>query len=393
MSTAGLVARGALIIGFVAALVACLAFVSLDATILFVAYGGAGAYLVVRRPANSIGWLLLVVATGLALGSVRVTAGLADLQSGHLDALGAASAWAYNWGWSLVMGGLVGIALVYPGGRLPSGRWRWVGRAALAAVVILAVLMAVGPTLSVLPAGSVDEVAVPNPLGIDPTGSVTAWIPPADVLYPMMSDVALVALISMFARFRRSTGLERLQYRWLVAAVVVVALGTATWVIATQVMGMATQGGAQLIVLLTYPSIPIAISVAVLRYRLYEIDRVVSRTISYALVTGVLAVVFAVAVIALQTLLAGVTQGETLAVAASTLGAFALFQPLRRRVQSGVDRRFDRARHDHGLTAAAFAERLRAEVDLPTVTADLDATVRRVMAPTGVNLWLRQSDR
>ena len=113
---------------------------------------------------------------------------------------------------------------------------------------------------------------------------------------------------------------------------------------------MATQGGVQLIVLLTYPSIPIAIAIAVLRYRLYEIDRVVSRTISYALVTGVLAGVFAAAVISLQTLLARVTQGETLAVAASTLVAFALFQPLRRRVQSAVDRRFDRARHDHGLS-------------------------------------------
>ena len=385
----GLVVRGALVFAFAAAVVACLAFVRLDATVLFLAYGGAGAYLVIRRPANSIGWLLMVVAAGLALGSVRVTAGLADLQSGDLDPIGAASAWAYGWGWSLVMGGFVGIALVYPTGRLPFGRGRWAGGAALAAVAIMAVLMAVGPTLSVLPAGSVDEVVVPNPLVLDAPGSALSWIPSPDVLFPLMSIVALAALISMLARFRRSTGLERLQYRWLVAALVVVALGTAAWVIATQIMGMATQGGAQLLVLATYPSIPIAIAIAVLRYRLYEINRVVSRTISYALVTGVLAVVFAAAVIALQALLAGVTQGETLAVAASTLVAFALFQPLRGRVQSAVDRRFDRARHDHGLTAAAFAERLRAEVDLPTVTADLDATVRRVMAPTGASLWLR----
>ncbi len=385
----GLVARGALVIAFAAAVVACLAFVRLDATVLFLAYGGAGAYLVIRRPANSIGWLLLVVAAGLALGSVRVTAGLAGLQSGDLDPIGAASAWAYGWGWSLVMGGFVGIALVYPTGRLPSVRGRWAGGAALAAVAVMAVLMAVGPTLSVLPADSVDEVVVPNPLALDPTGAFLSWIPSPDVLFPLMSLVALAALISMFVRFRRSTGLEHLQYRWLVAALVVVALGTAAWVIATQIMGMATQGGAQLLVLATYPSIPIAIAIAVLRYRLYEINRVVSRTISYALVTGVLAVVFAAAVIALQALLAGVTQGETLAVAASTLVAFALFQPLRGRVQSAVDRRFDRARHDHGLTAAAFAERLRAEVDLPTVTADLDATVRRVMAPTGATLWLR----
>ena len=393
MTTVGLVARAAFLTVVAAATIVCLFAVTPDATVLFVAYGGAGAYLVVRRPANSIGWLLIVVASGLAMGSIHVTAGLVDLQSGHLDAIGAATAWAYGWGWSLVLGGLAGIALVYPGGRLPSGRGRWAGRAALAAAVTPTVLMAIGPTLSVRPAGSASEVAVPNPLALDPTGSATAWIPPSDTLFPIMSIVALMGIISMFVRFHRSSGLERLQYRWLVAALVVVALGTLIWVIATQVMGMETQGGAQFVVLLTYPVIPIAIAVAVLRHRLYEIDRIVSRTISYALVTGVLAMVVAAAVIVLESLLAGVTQGETLAVAASTLVAFALFQPLRRRAQTAVDRRFDRARHDNGRTVDAFAERLRSEVDLPTVTADLDTTVRRVLAPAGLGLWLRRSDR
>jgi hypothetical protein len=388
----GVAARGALIVGFAAALAACLAFVRPDATVLFVAYGGAGAYLAVRRPANSVGWMLMVVAAGLAMGSVHVSAGLADLQSGHLDPFGAASAWVYGWGWSLVMGGIVGIGLVYPSGRLPSGRWRRAGFAALAATVILAVLMAIGPTLAVLPAGSVDEAAVPNPFGLDPTGSATSWIPDPSELFAMMSLVTLSSLISMVVRFRRSTGLERLQYRWLVAAVVLVVLGTLIWVVATQVMGMDTQGGVQVVVLLTYPAIPISIAIAVLRYRLYEIDRLVSRTISYALLTGVLAAVFGAAVISLQALLAGVTQGETLAVAASTLVAFALFQPLRRRLQSAVDRRFDRARHDYGRTAEAFAERLRAEVDLQAVTSDLDATVRDAIAPAGLGLWLRRSE-
>ncbi len=393
MSTAGLVARAALIIVVVAAAGASLALTHLDATVLFVAYGGAGAYLVVRRPANSIGWLLIAVATGLALGGLRVTATLADLQSGDPDPFGAASAWAYGWGWSLVIGGFVGITLVYPSGRLPSGRGRWPALAALAVAAFIAVLMAIGPTLLVLPAGSTNEIAVPNPLTLDPTGRLTAWIPSSDVLFPMIGLVALLGLISMLARFRRSTGLERLQFRWLVAGVMVVGLGTVIWVVVTQVMGMETSDDAQLVVLLTYPAIPIAIAIAVLRYRLYEIDRIVSRTISYALVTGILAVVFGAAVISLETVFAEVVQGETLAVAASTLVAFALFQPLRRRVQSIVDRRFDRARYDHGLTSGAFAERLRSEVDLTTVTADLDATVRRVVAPAGMSLWLRRSDR
>ena len=134
-------------------------------------------------------------------------------------------------------------------------------------------------------------------------------------------------------------------------------------------------------VLLAYAAVPAAIAVAVLRYRLYEIDRIISRTLSWATVSGVLVVVFAGLVVGLQALLTGVTQGQTLAVAASTLVAFALFQPVRRRVQRAVDRRFDRARYDSERTAAAFAERLRTEVDLDAVARDLDRLGRARAAP------------
>jgi hypothetical protein len=360
---------------------------------LFVAYGGAGVYLAIRRPTNGIGWLLVVMASGLALGSIKVTADLADLQAGSPDALGAATAWVYGWGWSLVMLGFTGIAFVYPSGRWPSGPWGLVGRAAVATIVLLTVLMAIGPTLAVLPAGAVDEAEVPNPLAFVLPPAASRLIPLPNVLFTLMSFAGLAGLVSMVARFRRSTGLERLQYRWLVAAVALVAVGTATWVILTQVLHFATQGGAQLIVLLTYPAVPIAIAIAVLRYRLYEINRIVSRTISYTLVTGVLAAVFAIAVVTLQTVLAGVTQGDTLTVAASTLIAITLFQPLRRRIQAVVDRRFDRSAYDNARTSAAFSLRLGGQVELATVTAELDVTVRDVLAPTRVGIWLRAPDK
>ena len=142
-------------------------------------------------------------------------------------------------------------------------------------------------------------------------------------------------------------------------------------------------------VLLAYAAVPAAIAVAVLRYRLYEIDRIISRTLSWATVTGVLLVVFAGLVVGLQALLSGVTQGQTLAVAASTLAAFALFQPVRRRVQRAVDRRFDRARYDSERTAAAFAERLRTEVDLEAVAGDLTGSVERALRPSTLGLWLK----
>jgi hypothetical protein len=133
---------------------------------------------------------------------------------------------------------------------------------------------------------------------------------------------------------------------------------------------------------------PLAIGVAILRYRLYDIDRIVSRTLSWALISAVLLAVFGAVVVGLQAALTDVTQGETLAVAASTLVAFALFQPLRRRVQGAVDRRFDRARYDAERTAAAFAERLRDEVDLATLTGELQATVAAAVRPREAAVWL-----
>jgi len=145
--------------------------------------------------------------------------------------------------------------------------------------------------------------------------------------------------------------------------------------------------------LLALLALPLAIGVAILRYRLYDIDRIISRTLSWTTVTVVLLVVFAGLVVGLQALLIDVTQGQTLAVAASTLAAFALFQPVRRRVQRAVDRRFDRARYDSELTAAAFAERLRTEVDLDAVASDLTGSIERTLRPTTLELWLKETGR
>ncbi len=385
------VGRTALVLlSVVVVVIACVAFVNPVGTVLALAYGGTGTYLAYRRPTNSLGWWLLVVAGGLALGSVNVIANLADLRSGHLDTLAAATTWAYGWGWSAAMLGFLGVTLVYPSGRLPVGRGHRAAQAAIVAMLLLAALMALGPTLMVLAAGGLHEVAVPNPIGLSPGPGVGSLIPAPGDLFSLMALVALAGLVSMLARFRRSKGLERLQYRWLVAALVVVAVGTGVWAIATQVLLVPTQGGAQLVVLLTYPAIPIAIAIAVLRYRLYEIDRIISRTISYAVLTGVLVAVFVGAVILLQAVLAGFTQGQTLAVAVSTLVAFALFQPLRGRVQSVIDRRFDRSRYDGERISAGFSERLRYQVDLPTVTADLHATVRAAVAPDHIEVWVRR---
>ena len=192
----------------------------------------------------------------------------------------------------------------------------------------------------------------------------------------------------MITRYRRGDRIVRLQIRWFVTAVALVPLSGVAILIEVALRRRRGAGSdapnGLIIVLVSYAvvlALPIAIGIAVTRYRLYEIDRLISRTIGWALVTGVLGAVFVVTVVGLQAILDQVMQGETLAVAASTLVAFALFQPVRRRVQTAVDHRFDRARYDGERTAAAFAERRRDQVDLAELEADIAGTVGSALRP------------
>ena len=192
----------------------------------------------------------------------------------------------------------------------------------------------------------------------------------------------MICVGSLFVRFRRSGAVERQQVKWFL-------LANAAFLV-TLVVAFATFNDAAFVLALVAASgIPIAAGIAILRYRLWDIDRIVSRTVSWAVISAALVAVFIAGVLALQTVLAGLTQAPTLAVAASTLFAFALFQPLRRRVQRVVDRRFDRARIDAERTAQGFGARLRDEVAIDTIAADLHTTVDRSVRPSTQGLWLR----
>ena len=305
----------------------------------------------------------------------------------------AVAVWGSGCGWSLAFLGIFWLSLTFPEGRLPSGTAGRVGRLAIAGMVVSALAISLNPLVNVSALGDRNDVFVPNPAAIASESSFWQVVPATDVLHMAMLVLVGVGLAAMLARARSATGLVRLQYRWLIAALVLIVTSTAVWALATRTLGMDPFGVAFVPVLLAYAAVPAAIAVAVLRYRLYEIDRIISRTLSWATVSGVLVVVFAGLVIGLQALLTGVTQGQTLAVAASTLVAFALFQPVRRRVQRIVDSRFDRARYDSEQTAAAFAERLRTEVDLEAVAGDLTRSVERALRPRSLGLWLKASDR
>jgi hypothetical protein len=218
-------------------------------------------------------------------------------------------------------------------------------------------------------------------------------LPVVAALAPIAQAIGLLAIpcgmamgaAAVLVRFRRARGPAREQHKWFLAAVAAFAISLPP----AFLDGAAGVSSLDAIAISSLALLPMAIGIAILRYRLYDIDRIVSRTVGWAVVTLVLVLAFGAAVIGLQAVLSGVTQGQTLAVAASTLVAFALFQPIRRRVQAGVDRRFDRARINGERTASAFAERLRAEVAMEAVAANLTGTVRDSVRPAVLGLWLR----
>ena len=324
------------------------------------AYGGIGALLVSRVPANPIGALMLATGTfAVAAAVIGTYADLGALQDPQWPSLKLARTVGDAIFIYPILIALVGIPLVFPDGHLPSRRFRWV-------VLLLIAGMTAWMFGAVFnaPIDLVVLVSVPVCFG----GAVTA--------------------ISL--RFRRGDPIQRQQVKWLAAVVIVGAVAVLAGLILFN--DFPDVSNALIIVgILALFALPFVIGIAILRYRLFEIDRIVSRTLSYAVVTGLLAVVFAGIVLFLQTVLTSFTQANTIAVAASTLAVFALFQPILRRVRRAVDRRFDRASYDGQRLADAFAGRLRHEVDITTVAADLDVTVRAAVRPTTLGLWVRGS--
>jgi hypothetical protein len=270
------------------------------------------------------------------------------------------------------------LALTFPDGRLPSPRWRWPAGVALGA-------LAAATTLVVLRPGEIAATPSRNPLGID---ALPAWLSSlADPLYGIgIVLISVLGVAAVVTRYRRGSGLERHQIRWFAAAVLLA-------VAPMNLAALPGTGGPGWFVLAAFGLllVPVSVGIAVTRYRLYEIDRLISRGASWAVLSGLLLAVYAGAVLLLQGVLGSVTQGETVAVAGSTLLAAALFQPLRRRVQHTVDRRFDRARYDGERIVAAFAARLRDQVEIEGLEADVGEVVRLTVAPSSLGLWVRRS--
>jgi hypothetical protein len=273
---------------------------------------------------------------------------------------------------------LPALALLFPTGSLPSGRWR------APALVALAMLTA-ATVITILRPGEIADTASRNPFGIEVMPDWMGALP--DALAGLGVILAsIMGVAAVIVRYRRGTGVERHQLRWFVAAVLLAAVPIA-------VSPQPGIGGPQWLLLAEFGLflVPVSVWIAITRYRLYEIDRLISRGLAWALLTTALVATYGGAVLLLQALLGGVTQGETLAVAASTLLAAALFQPLRVRLQHAMDRRFDRGRYDAERTAAAFADRLRHQIDLAEIEDEVRSTIGDALRPRSADLWVRGS--
>jgi hypothetical protein len=341
------------------------------------AFAVVGGLIGSRRPENPIGWLCLAIGLLFALLGTQDELVQWAVERGEPDAAG----WIGLAGALWVPGvGLLGmhLPLRLPDGSLLSPRWARYSRFCTAVIVLSFVLVSLDP------AGR-DYPGVENPLA-------ASWVEALEPLYALLPLSCIGAIASLFIRYRRSSGVRRLQLRWLAfggGAVFVTAFPLSYVVGALGVDADSTTP----FFLLALSAIPITIGVAVLRHRLYEIDTIVNRTLVYGALTATLAATYAASVLLLQLALGGLTSGSDLAVAVSTLAVAAAFRPARSRFQEAVDRRFFRRRYDARRTLEGFAARVRDEVDLGALDAELRGVVAETMQPAHVSLWLRRGAR
>jgi hypothetical protein len=343
--------------------------------------GSVGALLALRRSENLIGWLLLLsgALAGIAFASAQYVRAAAE--TGHLDwPMIVPAGWISNT-WFVPAVGLlvVYLPLLFPTGRLPGPRWRIIS--AIGAAGILT--GALGPATA--PITLEEPVVVANPLapGEPLLGAIQLLTTVSNVIAPV---IFLAAVSSLLIRFRRSRGVERQQLKWFLFVAAFVAAAFALSLVSPPPVSDV----AWFVGLVSMALLPAAIAVAILRYRLYDIDRIISRTISYAIVTALLALVFGGTVLVLQAALASVTHStDTLTVAGSTLLVAALFQPVRRRVQATVDGRFNRRRYDAEREVEAFVADARDEVEIDRLAHALAATLVRTVEPASASVWLR----
>jgi hypothetical protein len=341
-----------------------------------------GAIVASRRPENPVGWLLCLsgvfVSTSSFTSQYAIYALLA--QPGSLPA-GEALAWIAAWQLPVMIGLQVSYLLLFPTGRLPSERWRPLAWLIVAFVVVGVILSAFASDAYL---GSLDPIR--NPLGI--AGFTYFW---RALLYIVSPLLFVAVALSVFVRLRRAVGIERQQIKWFAYAAAIYAMAILLNVVTLAIDAPRWFEWANLVIFpVAGTTVPIALGLAILRYRLYDIDRIINRTLVYGSLTASLIATYFTGIVVLQRMFVVLTgERSTLAVVASTLLIAALFNSLRRRVQRFVDRRFYRRKYDAAKTLEGFSAKLRDETDLDALNDDLVGVVRETVQPAYASLWLR----
>jgi hypothetical protein len=361
------------------------------AVLFVVSFQTVGAVIAARRPENPIGWVFCGMA--LALLAAVFFGNYAQYalvtEPGSLPAA-LTAAWVGNWIWLVALAPLGFFLLLFPDGSPPSPRWRWVVRLQAAALGCWFVSQAFKPG----PMINSGYESLDNPYGLERAGGLLGTVGSVSALVLLVT--VLLSAFSIVVRFRRSGEDERRQIQWVAYAGALVALflvlQTAAEATLSETWFLVEILNLGLVVALT--TVPIAAGLAILKYRLYDIDLIINRTIVYGLLTASLALVYAGSVVALGGLVFGATgRSSQIVVVASTLAVAALFGPFRRRIQEAIDRRFYRSRYDAKETLAAFGARLSEGTDLGSLSADLLGVVDETVRPAHAALWLRPAGR
>ena len=337
-------------------------------------FATVGALVASHRPRNPIGWILLAGGAAYTIGGLTIT------EAEHDGSARVLVIWLSTWVWMAGIGPVATFGLLlFPDGRLPSPRWRAFAWFAAAAALATTAVIAFAP-------GPFEDSTVVNPLGFDALPGlfdVLQTVSPAALALAVLGSIA-----SLFVRFRHARNVERQQLKWLSYTGALVGVALVVAITIETIVGERAVDLTNTIVSLSLSAVPVAMGIAILRHRLFDIDVVINRTLVYGALTATLGGAYLGLV-----LLIGLAVGDSgLAVAASTLAVAALFRPLRSRIQAAVDQRFYRCRYDAAQTLEAFAGRLRDELDLEALGADLRGVVSDTVQPASVSLWLR-SDR
>jgi Na+-transporting NADH:ubiquinone oxidoreductase subunit NqrE len=341
-----------------------------------------GAIIASRLPANPVGWLFCAAACTIAVECLSAEYAIYTLVA-RPDSLpaGEALAWLAFWAWIPSIGCIVLSLLLFPNGRLPSSSWSWVAWLSVLLTIAGAVWVALSP-------GAIGNLgSIHNPLGIE--GLPRGYKP----VQTIMSALLLVAAVSTLGlRLLRTRGIEHQQIKWPAFVAVMAAVGSILYDTAiSEAIGLRwLEWAGYVVVVAALVSFPISVGIAIVRYRLYDIDRIINRTLVYGALTVVLVAVYFGGIVVMQRTFVALTgQKSTLAVVASTLLIAALFTPLRKRTQRFIDRSFYRSKYDAAKTLEGFSMKLRDETDLEALSEDLVGVVRETMQPAHVSLWLR----